>query len=106
MAEMEVSPKEKMANSQGMEVLAVERPGFLKISCILLLCVECNRRHSYLCRIGRMSGIRYSGRPRERLCALGLRSPELSAQVRQANSCTSCIPAHTNASITRTSRNG
>ena len=29
MAEMEVSPQEKMANPQGMEVFAVERPGFL-----------------------------------------------------------------------------
>ena len=49
MAEMEVSPQEEMANPQGMEVFAVERdPGFLKISCLFLLCVECIRRHSYL----------------------------------------------------------
>ena len=28
MAEMEVSPQEEMADSQGMKVFAVERPGF------------------------------------------------------------------------------
>ena len=79
-AEMEVSPQEEMAKPQGIKVFAVERPiGFLKISCIFLLCVECNRRHSHLCRIGRLFGVRYNGRPRERLCASGLRSPQLSA---------------------------
>ena len=65
--------------------------GFLlKISYFFLLCVECNYcRHSYLCRIGRMSGVRcyYSGRHRQSLYASGLRSPELSAQVGRANSC-------------------
>ena len=44
MAEIEVSPQEEMANPQGMKVFL----GFLKISCIFLLCVECNRRHLYL----------------------------------------------------------
>ena len=80
--------------------------GFLKISRIFLLCVECSRRHSYLCRIDRLSGVRYSGRHRESLCASGLRSPELSPQVIRADSCTSCKPAHMDASITRTGRNG
>ena len=67
--------------------------------------MKSNRRHSYLCRIGRLSGVRYRGRHRESLCASGLRSPELSAQVRRANSCTSCKPAHMDAFITRTGRN-
>ena len=107
MAETEVSPQEEMANPQGMEVFAVERHGFPEdFSCIFLLYVECNRRHSYLCRIGRLSGVRYSGRHRESLCASGLRSPELSAPLRRANSCTLCKPAHMDASITRTGRNG
>ena len=94
MAEMEVSPQEEMANPQGMKVFAVEKLGLPEDLCLFLLCVECNhRRHSYLCRIGRLSGVRYSGRPRERLCASGLRFPEVSAQVRIANSCTSRIPS-------------
>ena len=34
--------------------------GFLKISCLFVLCVECNnRRHSYLPRIRRLSGVCY-----------------------------------------------
>ena len=49
MAEMEVSPQEEMANPQEIEVFAVERNGLLKISCLFVLCVECNSRHSYLC---------------------------------------------------------
>ena len=32
----------------------------MKISCLFLLCVECNRRHSYLLRICRLFGVRYS----------------------------------------------
>ena len=56
-------------------------------------------------RIGRLSGVRYSGRHRESLCASGLRSPELSAQVRRTNSCTSCKPAHVDAYITCTGQN-
>ena len=79
---------------------------FLKIPGIFLLCVDCSRRYSYLYGIGRLSGVRYNGRHRESLCASGLRSPELSAQVRRRKSCTSCILSHMDASITRTSRNG
>ena len=106
MAEMEVSPQEEMANPQEMTVFAVKRHGLPEVFVSFLACVECNRRHLYLCRIGRLSGVRYSGRQRESLCASGLRSPELNAQVRKANSCTSCKPAHMDASITRTGRNG
>ena len=62
MAAMEASPQEDMSNPQDMKVFTVERHGFLKISCLLVLCVECNRRHSYLRRIVRLSGVRYSGR--------------------------------------------
>ena len=70
MAEIEVSPQEEMANPQGMKVFAAERPGLLKISCLFLLCVECNRRHLYLLRICRSFGVRYnSGRHRGRHCA-------------------------------------
>ena len=81
MAEMEVSPQEEMTNPQGMKVFVVERPG-LPISCIFLLCVECNHRHSCLLRICRLFAVRYSGRDRGRHCARGSRSPELSAQVK------------------------
>ena len=47
MVEMEVSPQEEMADPQVMKVFALEGHGFLKISCLFLLCVECNCRHSY-----------------------------------------------------------
>ena len=106
MIEMEVSPYEEMANPQGIQVFAVEIHGFQKIFCIFGLCVECNHRHLYLRRVSGLSGVRYySGRHRKRFCASGLRSPELSAQVRRSNSCTSSKPARMDASIMRTSRN-
>ena len=60
MAEMEGSPQEEMANPQGMNVFAVERPGLPEDSCLFLLCMECNRRHSYLLRICRLFGVRYT----------------------------------------------
>ena len=65
---MEVSPQEAMTYLQGMIVFVVERHGFLKISFLSVLCVECNRRHSYSLRIVRLSGVCYSGRHRKRLC--------------------------------------
>ena len=48
----------------------------------------------------------YSGRHRERFCVSGLRSPELSTQVRLQNSCIYCTLAQMDASVTRTGRNG
>ena len=49
-----------MANPQGMKVFAVERHGFPKdFVPFPALCVECNRRHSYLLRICRLFGVRY-----------------------------------------------
>ena len=69
MAEMEASPQEEMSNPQGIKLFVVERPGLLKISFLFLLCVECNRRHSYLLQIYRLFGVRYSGRHRGRHCA-------------------------------------
>ena len=74
MLEREVSLQEEMANPQGGKVFAAKRHGLPEDSCLLLLCVEYNRRHTYLCRIGRLSGVRYNGRHRESLCATGLRS--------------------------------
>ena len=83
MTEMEVSPQEEIAYPQGMKVFVVERHGLPEDFVIFLFCMECNRRHSYLCRIGRLSGVHYySGRQRESLCGSGLHSPGLSAQVR------------------------
>ena len=106
MAEIEVSPQGKMANPQGIKMFAVERHGLPEDFVFFRALCKYNRRHSYLRRIGRLSGVRYSGRHRERLCASGLCSPELSAQVRRSNSYTTCIPAHMDVSITRTGRNG
>ena len=58
MAEIEVSPQEEMADPQGIKVFAVPLRdlGLLKISCLFLLCVEGNRRHSCLLRICRLLG--------------------------------------------------
>ena len=53
MAEMEVVPQE-MANPQCMKMFAIERHGFPEG---FVLCVERNRRHSYLRPIGRLSGV-------------------------------------------------
>ena len=81
MAEMEVSPQGEMANPQGINVFAVERPGLPEdFVYVPALCRVQSSPLSYLCRIGRLSGVRYnSGKHRERLCASGLRSPKLSA---------------------------
>ena len=49
MAEMEVSPKEEMANPQGMKVFVVERPGLPEDVVSFPALLECNRRHSYIC---------------------------------------------------------
>ena len=99
MAEMEVSPQEEIANPQGMKVFAVERhelpedfvsfPALGGVPSSPLVFVP-NRP---------VSGVHYSGRHWESLCASGLCSPELSTQVRPANSCTSCNPAYMDASI-------
>ena len=60
MAEMAASPQEEMANSQGMKVLVVERAGLPEdFVSFPSLYGECNRYHSYLCRVGRLSGVRY-----------------------------------------------
>ena len=61
MVEMEVSPKEEMANPQDMAVNVVERHELPEDFVFFVLCVECNRRHSYLCRIVRLYRVRYSG---------------------------------------------
>ena len=61
----------------------------LKVSCLFVHCVLCNRRRRDLLRIVRLSGARYKGRRRERLCVSGLRSPQLSAQLRRPNYSTS-----------------
>ena len=109
MAEMEVSLQEEVANPQGIKVFAVERHGLPENFVYFPALCGVQSRPSYLCRIGRLPGVRYySGKHRGSLCASGLRSPELSAQVRQANTCTPCKPAHMDASITitRTGRNG
>ena len=106
MAEIEVSPQEERANPQGIKMFAVGRHGLPEDFVYFVLCVECNHRHLHFRQIGRLSGVRYSGRHRERLCASGLSSLELNVQVRRLNSCTTRIPTHMDASIRRTGRNG
>ena len=108
MPEMEVSPQEELANPQGMKVFAVERHGLPEdfVSFPTLRGVQSsplvfvpNRPIVW----GALQGGVGTGRVSV-LQVLG--SPELSAQVRRANSFTSCKPAYMSASITRTGRNG
>ena len=100
---MEVSSQEDMANPQYMKVFAVERHVLPEDFVLFVLCVECAIVATRICAescdyLGSaiVAGIYVSG----------LRFPELSAQVRRPNSCTSCIPAHMDVSITLTGRNG
>ena len=104
MAEMEVSPQEEMANSHGMKVFAVERRGVPE--CFVYFPALCGMQSSPLVFSPNLPIVRYSRRNRGSLCASGLRSPELSAQVVRADSCKSCIPVYTDASISCTGRNG
>ena len=106
MAEMELSPQEEMANPQGIKLFAVERHGLSEDFVSFRALYGLQSSPHVLRRVDRLSGVRYSGRHREGLCASGLRSPELSAQVRRPNSCRSCKPAHMDASITRSGRDG
>ena len=109
MAEMEVSPQEERANPLGMKVFATERhelpedfvyfPALCGVQSSPLVFVP-NQRIVW----GPLLTV--VGRHWEILCGSGLRSPGLSAQVRRANFCTSCKPAHMDASITRTDRSG
>ena len=70
MAEMEVSPQEKMANPQEMKVFAVERPGFPEdFVSFPALCGVQSSPLVYLLRICRLFGVCYSGRHRGRHCA-------------------------------------
>ena len=90
---MEVSPQEEMANPQGMRMFAVERLGLSEdfVSFRALCGVQSSPLVFAPNRAVVWGPLRWY---RERLCASGLRSPELSAQARRPNSCTSCISAH------------
>ena len=108
-AEMEVSPQEEMPNSQGMKVFAVERRGLPEdFATFPALCgVQSSPLVFVLNRPIVWGPLHYSGRGWGSLfCASGSRSPELNTQVRRANSCTLCKPAHIDAFITHTGRNG
>ena len=61
---MEVSPRKEVDNLQDIKMLTVERHGLPEHFVSFVLCVERNRRHSYLRRVVRLSGVRYSGRHR------------------------------------------
>ena len=91
MAQKEVCPRDEIASPPGTNVLPILTDMvLLKVLCLIVHCVVCNRRRRDLLRIVSLSEVRYSGRHRERLCVSGcLRSPELSAQSRQPNSSTS-----------------
>ena len=106
MAKMEVSLQEEMVNPQGMKGFAVEKHG-LPEECVYFPAM-CGVQSSPLVFVPKRPLVwgPLHGRHRESLCASGLRYPERSAQVRRVNSCTSYNPAHMDASITRTGRNG
>ena len=92
MAEMELIPQEQMANARGMKVFAVEIHGLPED--FAYFPALCGVQSSPLVFVPDrpIFWVRYRGRHRESLCASGLCSPELSAQVRRAKSCTSCKP--------------
>ena len=67
MAKREVSPQEERKLTRKMlKCWPLRDMGFLKISSLLVLCVECNRRHLYLCRIVLVSGVSYTDSGRRR----------------------------------------
>ena len=103
MAEIEVNPQEEMTNPQDMKVF--ERLGFPEDS--VSFCTLCGGQSSSFVftpnRVIVWGPLQWQA-PVETLCFSVF--PELSAQVRRPDSCTSCIPAHMDASITRTGRDG
>ena len=80
MTEMEVSPQEKITNPQGVKMFAVERHGLPEG--FVYFPALCGVQSSPLVFVP--NRLIVFGRHRESLCVSGLRSPELSAQVRQA----------------------
>ena len=72
-----------MANPQRIKVFVVERHGLPEDSVSFPALCGVQSPPLNLCRIGLLSGVCYSDRHRESLCASGLRSPELIAQVRR-----------------------
>ena len=103
-AEMGVSPQEEMDNLQDMKEFAVERHGLPEDFVYFRALCGVQSLPLVFAPNQPIVWVRYGGRHRERLCVSGLRSPKLSAQVRRSNSCTLCIPAHMDASITCTGR--
>ena len=105
-AEMEISPQNEMANPQCMKVLPLRDMGFLKISCLSVLCVVCNCRRLHLSRVVCLCVVRSRVRHREILCVSCLRSPELTAEVRREITCISSTHAQMDAYNKRDDRNG
>ena len=102
---MEVSPQDEMANPQGVKVLSVERQRlpedfvFFRHLCGVQSppLVFAPNRALFVCGP-------VQARHRERLRVSCLRSPELSAEVRQENSSTSCTHAQMDAYNKRNGR--
>ena len=93
---MEAIPQDEMVNSRGMKVFVITRYGLPEDFVYFRDLCGVHLSPLNLLQIVRSSVV---------LCVSGLRSSGLSARVRQQNSCTSCIQAQNNASITRTGRN-
>ena len=108
MVEMEISSQEEMANPQRMKVFAIERHELPEdfVYFPALCGVQSSPLVFVMNRLIVWGPLQVVGTGRV-LCASSFRSPDdLSAQVRRVDSCTSCKPAHTDASITCTDRNG
>ena len=92
MTRKEVCPRDEVADPPGTTVLPIDRHGFAK-GFASSFCTLCGAQSS-LVRFASNRAIVWgppqcNGRHRKRLCVSGLRSPELSAQVKGPNSSTS-----------------
>ena len=108
-AEVEINSQEEMANPQGMKLFAVERHGLPEdfVYCPAMCGVQSSSPLVFVPNWPIVWGpLHNSGRHKENICASGLRSSELYAQVARANCCTPYTPAHMDTSIARTGRNG
>ena len=90
MAQEEVCPRDEIADPLGTRMCpSLTNMASLKVSCIFVHRVVCNRRRWDLLGMVGSSVVRSRGRQGEKPCVSYLRRSELSSQVRQRNSYTS-----------------
>ena len=90
MAQKKVCTRHETADPPGTNAFPIDRHGFAEGFVCFHARVVRNRRRQVLLGIVESSAVRSRGRQGEKSCISYLRRPELSAQVRQHNSFTSC----------------